>query len=85
VPNPPCSKGLQNAKHKRGEIVQNRAAPHVGTALFNTPLNGFDAAPFSLAVDVMPGDTIDFAAGPSTDGNPDFDSTGFNVTITPEL
>jgi hypothetical protein len=56
-----------------------------GTALFNTPLNGFDAAPFSLAVDVMPGDTIDFVAGPSTDGNPDFDSTGFNVTITPEL
>ena len=56
-----------------------------GTALLNSPLNGFNAVPFSLAVDVAPGDTIDFVAGPGTDGNPDFDSTGFNVTITPEL
>ena len=56
-----------------------------GAALFNRPLNGLDAAPFSLAVDVAPGDTIDFVAGPGPDGNNDFDSTGFNVTITPEL
>ena len=56
-----------------------------GAALLNSPLNGFNAAPFSLAVRVAPGDTIDFVAGPGLDGNPDFDSTGFNVTITPEL
>jgi len=48
-------------------------------------LNGSQAAPFSLAIDVAPGDTIDFAAGPGPGGNNDFDSTGFNVTITPEL
>jgi len=56
-----------------------------GAALFNSPLNGLDAAPFSLAVDVAPGDRIDFVAGPGPDGNNNFDSTGFNVTITPEL
>ena len=54
-------------------------------AVFNSPLNGSDAAPFSLAIDVAPGDTIDFAAGPGPGGNNDFDPTGFNVTITPEL
>lgn len=56
-----------------------------GAALFNSPLNGSDAASFSLAIDVAPGDTIDFAAGPGLGGNNDFDPTGFNVTITPEL
>lgn len=56
-----------------------------GAAVFNSPLNGSDAAPFSLAIDVVPGDTIDFAAGPGPGGNNDFDPTGFNVTITPEL
>jgi len=34
---------------------------------------------------VAPGDIIDFAAGPGPGGNNDFDPTGFNVTITPEL
>ena len=56
-----------------------------GAAVFNSPLNGSDAAPFSLAIDVVPGDTIDFAVGPGPGGNNDFDPTGFNVTITPEL
>jgi len=56
-----------------------------GTPVFDSPLNGSQVAPFSLAVDVVAGDTIDFAAGPGPDGNNDFDPTGFNVTITPEL
>jgi len=56
-----------------------------GIAVFNSPLNGSDAAPFSLTIDVVPGDIIDFAAGPGPDGNNDSDPTGFNATITPEL
>ncbi len=56
-----------------------------GTPVFDSPLNGSQIAPFSLAIDVAPGDTLDFVAGPGLDGNNDFDSTGFNVTITPEL
>ena len=48
-----------------------------GSAVFNSPLNGSDAAPFSLTIDVVPGDTIDFAAGPGPGGNNDFDPTGF--------
>lgn len=56
-----------------------------GTPVFDSPLNGLQVAPFSLVIDVTVGDTIDFAAGPGPDGNNDFDSTGFNVTITPEL
>ena len=56
-----------------------------GVAIFNSPLNASQQAPFSMAVDVAPGDTLDFSAGPGPDGNNDFDPTGFNVTITPEL
>ena len=56
-----------------------------GAALFNSPVTGASTAPFSLAVDVAPGDTIDFAAGPGPDGDNGGDPTGFNVTITPEL
>jgi hypothetical protein len=56
-----------------------------GTSVFGSPLNGSQITPFSLVMDVTGGDTIDFAAGPGPDGNNDFDSTGFNVTITPEL
>ena len=56
-----------------------------GTPVFDSALNGSQVAPFSLPIDVAPGDTIDFAAGPGPGGNNDFDSTGFNVTITPEL
>jgi len=56
-----------------------------GTPVFDSPLNGSQVAPFSLAIDVAPGDIIDFAAGPGPGGNNDFDPTGFNVTITPEL
>lgn len=56
-----------------------------GAAVFNSLLNGSDSAPFSLAMDMAPGETIDFVAGPGLDGNNDFDPTGFNVTITPEL
>ena len=56
-----------------------------GTPLFDSPVNGSQLAPFSLAIDVAPGDTIDFAAGPGPGGDNDFDPTGFNVTITPEL
>lgn len=56
-----------------------------GTPVFDSPLNGSQVAPFSLALDVVPGDTIDFAAGPGPGGDNDFDPTGFNVTITPEL
>jgi uncharacterized membrane protein len=56
-----------------------------GAAILNSPLNGSDDAPFSLIIDVAPGDTIDFVAGPGADGNNDSDPTGFNVTITPEL
>jgi len=48
-------------------------------------VTGASTAPFSLAVDVAPGDTIDFAAGPGPDGDNGSDPTGFNVTITPEL
>jgi hypothetical protein len=56
-----------------------------GAALFNSPVTGASTAPFSLAVDVAPGDTVDFAAGPGPDGDNGADPTGFNVTITPEL
>ena len=56
-----------------------------GTPVFDSLLNGSQIAPFSLVIDVNLGDTIDFAAGPGPDGNNDSDSTGFNVTITPEL
>jgi hypothetical protein len=56
-----------------------------GTPLFDSPVNGSQVAPFSLAIDVAPGDTIDFAAGPGPGGNNDSDPTGFSVTITPEL
>jgi hypothetical protein len=56
-----------------------------GTPVFDSLLNGSQIAPFSLVIDVNRGDTVDFAAGPGPDGNNDFDSTGFNVTITPEL
>jgi hypothetical protein len=58
---------------------------HNGKAIFNSPVIGSQGAQFSLAVDVAPGDTLDFAAGPGPDGNNDNDPTGFNVTITPEL
>jgi hypothetical protein len=56
-----------------------------GTPVFDSPLNGSEIAPFSLGIDAAPGDTLDFVAGPGPGGNNDFDSTGFNVTITPEL
>jgi hypothetical protein len=56
-----------------------------GVPIFNSGLNGSQVANFSLAVNVAPGDTLDFAAGPGPDGNNDSDPTGFNVTITPEL
>lgn len=55
-----------------------------GVAVFDSPLNGSQVAPFSLGVDVAQGDTLDFAAGPGPDGDNAFDPTGFNVTITPE-
>jgi hypothetical protein len=58
---------------------------HNGTPIFDSPVNGSQVVPFSLTIDVVAGDTIDFAAGPGPGGNNDFDSTGFNVTITPEL
>ena len=58
---------------------------HNGVALFNSPVNGSQIASFSLAVDVAPGDTVDFAAGPGPDGDNGGDPTGFNATITPEL
>jgi len=57
---------------------------HNGAAVFNSPLDGSQQVPFSLVMDVKPGDTLDFAAGPGPNGNNDFDPTGFNVTITPE-
>jgi len=56
-----------------------------GTPIFDSPVNGSQVAPFSLLIDVVTGDTIDFAAGPGPGGNNDSDPTGFNVTITPEL
>jgi hypothetical protein len=56
-----------------------------GTPVFDSPLNGSQIASFSLLIDVIGGDTLDFAAGPGPDGNNDSDPTGFNVTITPEL
>jgi hypothetical protein len=55
-----------------------------GTPVFNSPVNGSQVAPFSLTIDAIAGDTIDFAAGPGPGGDNDFDPTGFNVTITPE-
>jgi hypothetical protein len=58
---------------------------HNGVAIFNSPVNGSQVAPFSLAVNVAPGDTLDFAAGPGPNGDNGGDPTGFNVTITPEL
>jgi hypothetical protein len=58
---------------------------HNGTPVFDSSLNGFQVAAFSLVIRVFPGDTIDFAAGPGPGGNNDFDPTGFNVTITPKL
>lgn len=58
---------------------------HNGKAIFDSPVIGSQVAQFSLSVDVAPGDTLDFAAGPGPDGNNDSDPTGFNVTITPEL
>jgi len=58
---------------------------HNGAEVFKSALNGSEVAPFSLAINVSPGDTVDFAAGPGADGNNDGDSTGFNVTITPEF
>jgi hypothetical protein len=58
---------------------------HNGVPLFNSAVNGSQVASFSLAIEAEAGDTVDFAAGPGPDGNNDFDPTGFNVTITPEL
>ena len=58
---------------------------HNGAAVFDSPVIGSQVAPFSLAIDVTPGDTVDFAAGPGPDGKNGGDPTGFNVTITPEL
>jgi len=58
---------------------------HNGTAVFDSPVNGSQVAPFSLAIDVSAGDTIDFAAGPGPGGDNSSDPTGFNATITPEL
>jgi len=57
---------------------------HNGTAVFDSPVNGSQVAAFSLAIDVVAGDTIDFAAGPGPGGDNGADPTGFNVTITPE-
>jgi hypothetical protein len=56
-----------------------------GVPLFNSAVNGSQVASFSLAIEAEEGDTVDFAAGPGPDGNNDFDPTGFNVSITPEL
>jgi len=56
-----------------------------GAPVFNSAVNGSEVAQFSLAIDVAPGDTIDFAAGPGPYGDNVNDPTGFNVTITPEL
>ena len=57
---------------------------HNGVALFDSPVNGSQVVKFSLEVDVAPGDTVDFAAGPGPNGNNDNDPTGFNVTLSPE-
>jgi len=56
-----------------------------GKAVFDSPLNGSEVASFSLALYLVPGDTVDFAAGPGPGGDPSSDATGFDVTITPEL
>jgi len=56
-----------------------------GVAVFDSPVNGSQVASFSLAIDVAPGDTVDFAAGPGPGGDNGGDPTGFNVTITPEF
>jgi probable HAF family extracellular repeat protein len=58
---------------------------HNGVTIFNSPVNGSQVAPFSLAVNAAPGDTLDFAAGPGPDGDNGGDPTGFNATITPEF
>jgi hypothetical protein len=55
-----------------------------GTPLLESALNGFAVVPISFAVNVATGDTIDFAVGPGLGGDNSSDSTGFNVTITPE-
>jgi len=47
-------------------------------------VNGSQVAQFSLSIDVVAGDTIDFAAGPGPYGDNLNDPTGFNATITPE-
>jgi hypothetical protein len=57
---------------------------HNGVAVFDSPVNGSQVVKFSLEIDVAPGDTVDFAAGPGPNGNNDNDPTGFNVTVTPE-
>jgi hypothetical protein len=57
---------------------------HNGAALFDSPVNGSQVVKFSLEVDVAPGDTVDFAAGPGPNGDNTGDPTGFNVTLTPE-
>ena len=40
-----------------------------GISVFDSQLNGSATAAFSLAIKVVPGDTIDFAAGQGADGN----------------
>ena len=55
-----------------------------GAPVFNSAVNGSQVAQFSLSIDVVAGDTIDFAVGPGPYGDNLNDPTGFNVTITPE-
>jgi len=56
-----------------------------GVPVFDSPVNGLSVADFSLSIRLKAGDKLDFPAGPGPNGDDLFDSTGFNVTITPEL
>jgi hypothetical protein len=56
-----------------------------GRAVFDSPLNGSAEEQFFRVVSLKKDATVDFAAGPGTDGNNDFDSTGFRATIAPHL
>ena len=47
---------------------------HNGVAVFDSPVNGSQVVKFSLEIDVAPGDTVDFAAGPGPNGNNDISS-----------
>ena len=58
---------------------------HNGVPVFDSPVDGSSVAEFSLPIRLKAGDTLDFVAGPGPNGDNDFDPTGFNVTISPQL